>query len=707
MLNWTEQQKLAYIKRHSNGSITASSYTKELIITFDDETTIDNDDIVQESLSITKSFSDNKDFHIGNVGAAEFRIQIINRGVSYRDRECDVKMRSNGVEVALGHFIIVDDDLADNRIRRTLKGYDRARVMRDTDITEWYEEMYPNFDATRTVKELRDGLFAHFGFTQETKTLPNDNVVVPRGLDTNSTIKGETILNAICEINAVFGSFNGSGVFTYKNIARNSGTHFDSGMNAGTAIGSPLVYRDYVVEPATKVQVRSDDADIGGIYGSGTNTYVIGGNVLAYGLSADVLSGIAHNVYNVVSKISFTPTKIPIPFIPWYELGDWIRYDGTDVLGQAFHIYSPILKYELSGIQGATLVLSAEGSQKYPTKTESVNSQLFALRSKSAKLTQEIGEVSAILEEQGVYPLFYPALATDEKVKYPNNKLYPTVSLQYTLTNVVSQMIADAESSIMLQVSEELENYDTHEASLQLWVGRNDNSQVISMINASADVITLNSNRLVINSTNFKLSAEGNIQATSGDIGGWDIGVKGLYNDANEIGIINTGNGGFIYGGLDYEEAVRNFDDPQWQPSTLLLTNKGEIYGSYINITDDDSSTFRFTADSSTDTINLVAGDISLNDQVHVSDGVVQIGSKDSTKLVMGYKDTEGFLHGIEMNPQTQAITVGGQLSCTSIDTSQIRVLSPSLFFANGTYSGTITYDNLRLRFVNGLFVGT
>jgi hypothetical protein len=201
------------------------------------------------------------------------------------------------------------------------------------------------------------------------------------------------------------------------------------------------------------------------------------------------------------------------------------------------------------------------------------------------------------------------------------------------------------------------------------------------------------------------LSAEGNIQATSGDIGGWDIGVKGLYNDANEIGIINTGNGGFIYGGLDYEEAVRNFDDPQWQPSTLLLTNDGEIYGSYINITEDGSSTFRFTADPSTDTISLDAADILLGDQVHVSGGVVQIGSENSTKLVLGRRDINGFLCGMQVNLQSGTNEIRGQLSCDSIDTNQIQISSPSFFFANGTYSGTIVIDSLRMRFVNGLLV--
>jgi hypothetical protein len=51
------------------------------------------------------------------------------------------------------------------------------------------------------------------------------------------------------------------------------------------------------------------------------------------------------------------------------------------------------------------------------------------------------------------------------------------------------------------------------------------------MINASADVITLNSNRLVINSTYFQLDEDGNITATSGDIGGFTIGTDTLSCD--------------------------------------------------------------------------------------------------------------------------------------------------------------------------------
>jgi hypothetical protein len=48
---------------------------------------------------------------------------------------------------------------------------------------------------------------------------------------------------------------------------------------------------------------------------------------------------------------------------------------------------------------------------------------------------------------------------------------------------------------------------------------------IISYINASADKISLKGNRLEVDSTNFKLSPDGEIEAKSGTIGGFDIGA--------------------------------------------------------------------------------------------------------------------------------------------------------------------------------------
>lgn len=109
----------------------------------------------------------------------------------------------------------------------------------------------------------------------------------------------------------------------------------------------------------------------------------------------------------------------------------------------------------------------------------------------------------------------YPTETTDEKIKKIG----------------VSVNRAEGSITALVQADEDIK------AELELKVSTDDNDQIISMINASADVITLNSNRLIINSSNFILDAEGNITATGGDIGGFVLNsnsfskeIEGLYN---------------------------------------------------------------------------------------------------------------------------------------------------------------------------------
>lgn len=90
------------------------------------------------------------------------------------------------------------------------------------------------------------------------------------------------------------------------------------------------------------------------------------------------------------------------------------------------------------------------------------------------------------------------------------------------------------------------------QAELTLKIDKDDNDQIVSMINASADIIRLNSNRLIINSTYFKLDENGYITATGGDIGGFSLGTNLLtanlvspyvytQADVDRIGQIITG----------------------------------------------------------------------------------------------------------------------------------------------------------------------
>ncbi len=60
-------------------------------------------------------------------------------------------------------------------------------------------------------------------------------------------------------------------------------------------------------------------------------------------------------------------------------------------------------------------------------------------------------------------------------------------------------------------------------AELDLKVGRDENDQIVSMLNASADVINIKGNRLTIDSDKFKVAADGSIDCTGGKIGSFEI----------------------------------------------------------------------------------------------------------------------------------------------------------------------------------------
>lgn len=88
-------------------------------------------------------------------------------------------------------------------------------------------------------------------------------------------------------------------------------------------------------------------------------------------------------------------------------------------------------------------------------------------------------------------------------------------------------LIKQSADEIELSVGSEITRLDGEiedvNATLELKVGVNDNDQIVSMLNASADEINITGNRLVISSTNFSVTADGTITATAGNIAGFTI----------------------------------------------------------------------------------------------------------------------------------------------------------------------------------------
>ena len=75
----------------------------------------------------------------------------------------------------------------------------------------------------------------------------------------------------------------------------------------------------------------------------------------------------------------------------------------------------------------------------------------------------------------------------------------------------LSTRIDKTDSDITLEVARAQLAEGQLDASLQLKLGRDENDQVVSMINASADQISLRGNRLIIDSNNFQLDGDGHV----------------------------------------------------------------------------------------------------------------------------------------------------------------------------------------------------
>ena len=79
---------------------------------------------------------------------------------------------------------------------------------------------------------------------------------------------------------------------------------------------------------------------------------------------------------------------------------------------------------------------------------------------------------------------------------------------------------------------------DNVKAELELTIKKDENDKIVSMLNASAEVITLKGNRISIESDNFTLTGDGTVTAKAGKIGGCEI-INGVLTikEANADGI--------------------------------------------------------------------------------------------------------------------------------------------------------------------------
>jgi hypothetical protein len=394
-----------------------------------------------------------------------------------------------------GVFKVASDVPTADRTKRQITAYDAMYDIINTDVKSWYAGLsFP-----MTLKQFRNSFFAYLGIAQVETSLANDSMTVNKTIVATQTddssvvteesaISGKTVITAICEINGCFGNINREGKFEYvflKAITSAlypaedlfpSDNLFPSDANTESMTGHYITfdYEDFKSKAITQLEIKTSEDNAGAIVGTAGNNYSITGNFLVSDKTGSELEQIANNLLTVMKQAAYTPIKsCTCVGNPCLTLGEPIRFNTTREIVETY-----LLQRTLTGVQSKRDSISAQGTQTHSAKVNSIRDTIESVQRRTSKLERNADHLQSTYED------------LEEQT---NTKFEQTTK------------------SISAEVNRAQKAEGQLDASLELKLGRDENDQVISMINASADQIMLRGNRLVVESNNFMLDKDGRV----------------------------------------------------------------------------------------------------------------------------------------------------------------------------------------------------
>lgn len=412
-----------------------------------------------------------------------------------------------------GVFKVASDVPTADRTKRQITAYDAMYDIINTDVKSWYAGLsFP-----MTLKQFRDSFFAHLGIAQVETSLVNDSMTVNKtivatqtddssAVTEESAISGKTVVTAICEINGCFGNINREGKFEYvflKAITSAlypaedlfpSDNLFPSDANTESMTGHYITfdYEDFQSKEITQLEIKTSEDNVGAIVGTAGNNYSITGNFLVSDNTGAELEQIANNLLPIMKQAAYTPIKsCTCVGNPCLTLGEPIRFNTTREIVETY-----LLQRTLTGVQSKRDSISAQGTQTHSAKVNSIRDTIESVQKRTSKLERNADHLQSTYED---------------------------------LEDQTNTKFEQTEDAITAEVNRAQKAEGQLDASLELKLGRDENDQVVSMINASADQIVLRGNRLIVECSNFELDALGRVHIVdsllfdSGDATGVEI----------------------------------------------------------------------------------------------------------------------------------------------------------------------------------------
>lgn len=472
---------------------------KQMLISVDGtKIAFDNSMIESEAFEMDESLCSESELKFGSCEANSVKFTVHNTPGSIVGKNITITETVDGDTenpFQYGKYKVYSDVPSSDRTKREITAYDAMYDIINADVKAWYAGLsFP-----MSLKQFRDSFFKYLGIEQAAATLPNDFMTVNKTLVATQTddssavteesaISGKTVITAICEINGCFGNMNRDGKFEYVFLkAITSALYpredlyprddlFPSDANTESMTGHYISfdYEDFQSQAITQLEIKTSDDNAGAIVGTAGNNYSITGNFLVSDKTGAELTQIANNLLPIMKQAVYTPIKsCTCVGNPCLTLGEPIRFNTTREIVETY-----LLQRTLTGVQSKRDSISAQGTQTHSAKVNSIRDTIESVERRTGKLERNADHLQSTYED------------LEEQT---NTKFEQTAK------------------SISAEVDRAQKAEGQLDASLELKLGRDENDQVISMINASADQITLRGNRLIIESNNFQLDGNGRV----------------------------------------------------------------------------------------------------------------------------------------------------------------------------------------------------
>ena len=510
---------------------------KEWVITYSGGT-LTNEDL--KSIELTEYLCSEDNLRFGASESACFKFEVWNLVAPLIGEELTVTCKVGGTTFNIGTYKVYSDEPSGENNERTIMAYDALYDIINTDVADWYNTLLPASSSTTTIAAMRASLMSHFGITEVSTTLPNDSMLVEKTIDP-SQLSGKDVIRAICEINGCFGHINREGKFEYIQLQEMieglyprddlypaddlypSSDEGSTDIDLSNFIGGK--YSKFTVHKCDKLQIRQEEGDIGYIYGTGTNCYIIEGNFLVYGKNATDLATIAANAASNIFKVWYRPCDLTVKGNPCFEVGDGFKINTRTEM-----FYSYVLSRKLTGMQALRDEITASGTEYQTEKVNAVQTQIKQLQGKTTKIQADVDGLESDVED---------------------------------LAQQTSTQIQQLSDSVAVKV--------------------NSQGHVVTSLDLNANGMSFSGDKVVFDTNNFKLDASGNAQFSGSVMAGGTISTSDKNGSVSMGGaaLRSTGSAGTT----EISHGIINTDNLQMEGNNRVvnLSTSGGLYAASSN----------------------------------------------------------------------------------------------------------------------------